>query len=279
MLISPRGRRGASTASRWRSCPAPTARRLLVSLDGGARRARWTWSSRSCTARTARTARCRGRWRRPGCPTSGAGVAASARRDGQGPLQGLPRARGHPHARALRRHARPSGRADPGGRARAGGRARSATRPSASRRASGRASASAPCPTPAALDAALELAFAHDPKALVERAIAGPRGRGGGARRRRARSPPRWARSPSTATGTTTRPSTSRAARGLQVPADLPGGGRRARPRRWPCAPSPPSTAPASRAIDFFVDRGRRGAALRAQHDARLHADERLRRA
>ena len=74
-----RGRR--SVGHRTGADRRPGRRGELVSLGEGRRRACWppsTWSSRCCTARTARTAPSRACSSSPGCPYVGAGVLASA---------------------------------------------------------------------------------------------------------------------------------------------------------------------------------------------------------
>ena len=75
------GRRGPAAAGGHRPAPRsrcrPTRPRpRMVSLDPAAarrRRSTWTWCSRCCTARTARTAPSRGCWSWPACPTSAPG--------------------------------------------------------------------------------------------------------------------------------------------------------------------------------------------------------------
>ena len=128
---------------------------------------------------------------------------------------------------------------------------------------------------------ALETAFGHDPRVIVEATRDGARGRVLGARadapRRRRASPARSCSSRATA-GTTTRPSTTPGGMELRrAGADLRRGARagaRAGRRGVPAASGCSGLARA----DFFVD-GDDGAAQRAQHDARVHADERLREA
>ena len=174
--------------------------------------------------------------------------------------------RGHPHARA-RGGDRGRVGARPGRGARAGRRDASATRRSASRRASGRAWASAPCPTRRTSTRPWRWPSPTTPRRSWSAASAGARSRS----------------ACSTATGplaspvgeitfdaewydydTKYVPGRSR----LQVPADLP------------AEVAETARALALRAfaavdchglarVDFFLDRGRRGAALRAQHDAR----------
>ena len=111
-------------------------------------------------------------------------------------------------ARAAARRRRP---ARPGRRSRASG-GRSAGRSSSSRPTSARASASARCTGPSELADALELAFRHDEKVLVEEFVAGPRDRVRRARQRAAGRLGRRARSCRTPSGTTTARSTTRAA-------------------------------------------------------------------
>ena len=118
----------------------------------------------------------------------------------------------------------------------------------------------------------------HDPCVIVEAMSDGHRGRVLGARLHAARPrPPSRARSSSRPTGTTSPPSTSRAGcscasrRGISAAARdalRATGGRRVRALRL--------LGPRARRL---LRRGRARAAQRAQHDARLHADERLREA
>ena len=119
---------------------------------------------------------------------------------GQGPVQGGPARPGHPGD--AQRHA---------ARGRRPSRTRSASRSSSSRRGSAPRSGSRRRATRTSSRAAVELAFRHDEKVLVEEFVDGHRGRVQRARQPASRSRRSRARSSRTRTGTTTRPSTTRA--------------------------------------------------------------------
>ena len=171
----------------------------LLDAEGG--RAGSTWSFRSCTARSARTAPCRASSSSPGSPTSAPASPPRRSRMDKDLFKSVMRDKGIPVARSLT--------------VRTGEEAASPF--------------GFPCVVKPArlgssvgisvvrdeedLPAAVELAFAHDEKILVEEFLDGRRGRVQRARERRSRRLASRARSSrSRATGTTTRPSTPRAA-------------------------------------------------------------------
>ena len=262
-----------------RSSSAATATGAATATRSRCARAAGCWaptsSSRSCTGRSARTARSRGCSSCSTCPTSAPGVLASALcmdkvafKDADGAAPGC-------------RRSRYVARAEQAPRTRPARVPRSASRAGSSRRAWARRSGIAPrrrvrtsCAD--ALERALRARPAGHrrgdaPGLEVECSVLGhtdaPRA-----------SEPGEIVLPARAAGTTTRRSTRRAAWSSSVPgADLAEAAR-ARARAGPRAPSALAGCSGLARADFFVD-GEDGAAQRAQHDARLHPDERLRQA
>ena len=252
-------RRGGRAARRAAGCSAPTS------------------SSRCCTGRSARTAPSRGCSSCSTCPTSASGVLRQRAVHGQGRFKELMARAGLPQVE-LRRWSSEERRGAGSRR----GRARSACRAGSSRRGWARRSASREVDARGrARRGARRAPSRHDALVIVEADAQRHGGRVLGARanRRRAR-PPRRARS-CCRRGRLVR------LRG-QVHAGRHGAGGagadlrrrpRARARAGGRARSACAGCSGLARADFFVDGEATGAAQRAQHDARLHADERLRQA
>ena len=262
--------------ARWRWCPAPTARGLLVSLDGGAARA-----ARRGLPGPARPAR-RGRHgpgraaRRPACPTSAPASPPRRVAMDKALFKVFLRARRHPHARALHRDRGTSGPRDPEG---ARARVAAAVGYPAFCKPARLGSSVGISPVPDAGRPRRRPGAGLRPRPQGARGAGDRRARGGGrgAGRRRAR------RLPGGRDHLRRRLVRLRhqVRAGTHAACEVPGRPARRRspsaPATWPCAPSPPSSCAGLARVDFFVAEDGEVLLSELNTHAGLHADERLR--